>query len=61
MLREHEVVRSIRTTETSPLVAEMADATVSEAVADRHARSTRAEGTIFNPQESCPSGKGSAC
>ena len=31
---------------TRPLVAEMADATVSEAVADRHARSTRAEGTI---------------
>ena len=28
-----------------PLVAEMADATVSEAVAARHARSTRAEGT----------------
>jgi hypothetical protein len=31
---------------TTPLVAEMADATVSEAVAARHARSTRAEGTI---------------
>ena len=34
---------------TKPLVAEIADATVSEAVAARHARSTRAEGT--NPSE----------
>jgi len=33
-----------------PLVAEMADATVSEAVAARHARSTRAEGTINNKE-----------
>jgi hypothetical protein len=34
----------------NPLVAEMADATVSEAVAARHARSTRAEGTIDNKE-----------
>ncbi len=33
-----------------PLVAEMADATVSEAVAERHARSTRAEETTSTPQ-----------
>lgn len=35
----------------NPLVAEQADATVSEAVAARHARSTRAEGTIQHNME----------
>ena len=35
----------------NPLVAEMADATVSEAVAARHARSSRAEGTISSKEK----------
>ena len=42
----HRPAGPLRQCFINPLVAEMADATVSEAVAARHARSTRAEGTI---------------
>lgn len=58
MLREHGVAGSSPATETSvhsliysfihPLVAELADAAVSEAVATRHVRSTRTEGTSLS-------------